>query len=105
MGKSKTPQQITGEIDTLQEMKPFVRQYTIFGGNNWAKIDAQIKALDERMDEDDTWEAWPQEEEDEEEKENEIRSEAQYAVRWMEGDESGRLKGVLCHLLLYLLRK
>ena len=34
-------------------MKPFIRRYSYFGDDNYAKLDAAIRALEEGMDEND----------------------------------------------------
>ena len=84
MGKPtpKTVAEVKAEIKRLQEMKPFVRKTTHFGDDNHERIDAQIRVLEEAMDEDDIWNEWPEEEEHQD-----IRSQAEYALRWSEGEE------------------
>jgi len=90
--KPKNEKEIKQEIAKLKSLKHSVRRYSVFGGDNWAKIEAQIKALDDDMTEDDTYDEWPEEEADEEDPETrevtmDIRSDAQYAIRWADGEE------------------
>lgn len=82
MGKPKTDKEVKAEIAALKEMKPFVRQFTAFGDNNHDKMDCEIQALEEDMDEDQTYDEWPEDEAD-----MEKRSAAQYAIAWRNGDE------------------
>lgn len=79
--KPKLSAEIQQEIEKLEEMKPFVRQFSHFGGDNHAKIDAELTALRDMHDEEDADELWPDEED------CEVRSAAQYAIRWMDGEE------------------
>jgi hypothetical protein len=82
MGKPKTDQQVKDEIKKLREMKPFVRQFNSFGDSNHELIDCEIQALESDMDEDETYEEWPEGEAD-----MEKRSSAQRAIEWRNGDE------------------
>lgn len=82
MGKPKTEKEVKAEVAKLKEMKPFVRQFTAFGDSNHDKMDCEIQALEEDMDEDQTYDEWPEDEAD-----MEKRSAAQYAINWREGDE------------------
>lgn len=79
--KPKLSAEIQQEIEKLAEMKPFVRQFTAFGDDNHEKIDAALKALHDMHDEEDADDEWPDEED------CEVRSAAQYAIRWMDGEE------------------
>jgi hypothetical protein len=48
----KTEEQVKAQAALLSEMKPRIRRYSFFGDDNWAKIDVQIKVLEEDMSED-----------------------------------------------------
>ncbi len=45
MGKLKTQKEVDAEVEKLREMKPFVRQFTSFGDDNHARIEAEIQAI------------------------------------------------------------
>lgn len=45
----KTDEQIAAEIAKLEEMKPRVRRYSLFGDSHHAAIDAQVRVLRERL--------------------------------------------------------
>jgi len=79
----KTDKQVKAEIEKLREMKPFVRQFTAFGDNNHDRIDCEIKALEDDMDDDATYDEWPDDEAD-----ADSRSSAQFAIAWRDGDEA-----------------
>lgn len=82
----RTNEEINTEIAALKEMKPRVRRATAFGDDNHAAIDAQIRALSERMDEDEIYEEWPVEE-DEECRDRDL---ARDAIAWMNGESDER---------------
>ena len=48
----KTEEQVKAQAALLSEMKPRIRRYSFFGDDNWAKIDVQIKVIEEDMSED-----------------------------------------------------
>jgi hypothetical protein len=51
MAKTKpTPEDIKTEIARLQEMKPRVRQFSLFGDDNHEAIDLQVTTLQEILD-------------------------------------------------------
>lgn len=79
--KERTQEEIEQQIDRLKEIRPKVRPYTAFGDDNLAKLDAQVKVLEEDMDSDDIWDEWPQEESD-----MEIRMAAEKACNWLVGE-------------------
>jgi hypothetical protein len=85
MGDMKTAEEIQAEIDRLKEMKPTVRRFDTFGGDNHAKIDAELDVLEERMDEDEIYDRWS--DEDDPEINYDLISSARYAMAWMMGDE------------------
>jgi hypothetical protein len=78
----KTSEEVKAEVAKLREMKPNIRHRTSFGDDNWAAIDAQIKVLEEGMDEDEIWDEWPEDEEDMHE-----RDSAREALAWNNGDK------------------
>ena len=80
MGTPKTEQEVKVEIAALREMKPFVRHFSAFGDDNHAKIDAQNKALEEKMDEDDVYNEWP------DSGDYELLNNAQDAINWRDGE-------------------
>jgi hypothetical protein len=82
VGKPRTAKQIRAEIETLQEMKPKVRRYSGFGEDNHAILDAQVRVLEEKMTDDQIWDAWPSEEHD-----VEMGLSARDAMRWASGKE------------------
>ena len=92
----RTKSEIEAEIECLKTMKPTVRHFTFFHDDNWSVIDAQIKALAERMDDDDVWSEW---EDSDEEYLNQSRERdgAGEAVAWMNGysDSEAPSKGWL----------
>lgn len=51
-----TPDQIENELNKLREYQPKVKQFTAFGDNNREAVLAQIRVLEERMDEDGVYE-------------------------------------------------
>lgn len=77
----KTKTEIKAEADLLAKMKPNVRRTSIFGDDHHDSIDAQIRVLDEHLDEDEVRELA----EDEGWEENVIDCAVQ-AVEWMEGN-------------------
>jgi len=79
----RTNDEINAEIAALTAMKPKVRRHAHFGDDNHAAIEAQIRALTERFDDDDIWDEWPEEEDEEECRERDC---ARDAVNWMTGD-------------------
>jgi len=78
----KSQKQIDEQIKALKAVRPRVRPHSTFGDYNLAKLDAQVKVLEEDLDSDDVWDEWPEEESD-----MEIRTAADDAVDWRD-DES-----------------
>lgn len=83
MPTPKTDKEIEDEIATLIKIKPTVRHYSGFGDDHHASIDSQIKALTERMDEDDVCNEWPEEQGED----ARLRDSAMEVVNWMNGYE------------------
>ncbi len=77
----KTQGEIKKALDELREIRPNVRPTTGFGESNLDALDAQIKVLEEAMDEDEIWREWPEEIEDER-----VRLCALDAWRWVKGE-------------------
>jgi hypothetical protein len=75
-----TAAEIKTEIDTLKKMKPKVRQFSMFGDDHHAAIDAQIMVLQGDMDEDTICDRW-----DGEELSN-LRDSALEARQWLDGE-------------------
>lgn len=78
----KTQEQIDEQIRLLKEARPKVVPYSMFGNDNLAMLDAQVRVLEKDMDEDDIWDRWDRDEED-----MDIRSNAEEALNWR--DETG----------------
>jgi hypothetical protein len=47
-----TPKQVQAEIEKLEEIKPRVRRYSMFGDDHHASIEAQIDVLRKNLDND-----------------------------------------------------
>ena len=77
----KSLAEINAEIKKLRKVKPLVRQFNIFGGDNHAGIDAQILVLENGLTVDDCDERWP------EGFGSEPYDSARYAADWLEGGE------------------
>ena len=82
-----TEAEVQAEIDLLREMTPKIRQRDAFGGDNRAKIEAQILALEERMDEDEAYAEF--EDPDDLDGTYNIAACAVDAVEWLEGRGRG----------------
>ena len=81
--KNKTQEEINIEVKKLEEMKPNVRHFTIFGDDNHEAIDAQLDALKNDIEEDTTYD-W----QDDEEFSEHACEAARQAVQWRDGEES-----------------
>lgn len=82
--KEPTGAEIEAEIKLLKELRPKVNQFNGFEDDNHAAIDAQIKVLEERMDEDDA-----EEEYGDGNAADNVRSAAMDACMWMIGEYEG----------------
>ncbi|KKM20487.1 hypothetical protein LCGC14_1645020, partial [marine sediment metagenome] len=51
----KTQEQIDEQIRLLEEARPGVRPFSVFGDDNLAQVDAMITVLEEGLDEGDVW--------------------------------------------------
>lgn len=56
--KKPTPEQIATEVARLKAVQPRVPEYSLFGDDNRAAIDAQIKVLEDGMSLDGIYEAF-----------------------------------------------
>jgi len=81
MKKEKTQEQIDEQIAKLKEARPKITPTSMFGTDNLAMLDAQVRVLGKDMDEDDIWDHWDRDEED-----MDVRSNAEEALRWREGE-------------------
>lgn len=83
----KTNEQINDEINALKTLKPTVRQFTAFGDDNHAAIDAQLDVLEGRLDHDDVYDIYgqPDDEDGEDFLERYVLDAAIEAVDWMTG--------------------
>ena len=48
----RTREERDNEVLALKAIKPKVRRYSMFRDDNWAAIDAQVRTVDEGLDED-----------------------------------------------------
>ena len=87
--KIPTQKQIDAEIKRLTELKALVPPQSIFGGDNIAKLNAQIEVLENHLDEDQVY-SRTQYEDDESTHDNEWSQDesscAIEAVQWLAGD-------------------
>ena len=74
-----TEQQMDQEIAKLKQMKPDVRRFDAFGGDNWKKIEAQIEVLQHELDEEEIYHhrGW----------DDDVQSSAMDARQWLDGNE------------------
>lgn len=89
--KAPTPREITAEISRLEEIRPVVRPYSMFGDDHKEAIDAQIEVLKDDISEDDIYERSHNGDEDDETNEDKwpenVKDSALEARRWLDGDE------------------
>jgi hypothetical protein len=83
MNKTPTPHQIKKEIAGLKAIKPKIRQFSFFGDDNHASIDAQINVLEDNMDDDQIDDLY-----DPEENYN-LNESARHAREWLDGKFEG----------------
>ena len=77
----KTQKEIDEQIKRLKDVRPKVVPFSAFGTDNLECLDAMVRVLEQNMDEDAIWDRWDREEED-----MDIRSNADEALRWLEGE-------------------
>lgn len=93
MKTKPTPQQIAAEIKWLEDNKTKIPHRTIFGGNNWDDIDAQIEVLKNDLSEDAIAKRSHFEDDDDGRAEDDslwgtsAGESATYARQWMDGEE------------------
>lgn len=75
----KTPTEIAQEIHDLQTLRPRVRRYSMFGDDNWARIDAQVRTLQHGWTEDDLYDTWGMESEG-------LLNAGLDAIQWRQGE-------------------
>lgn len=86
----RTPEQINNEINALRTLKPTVPQFTAFGDDNHAAIDAQLDVLEGQLSEDDVYDIYgqPEDEDGEDFLEQNVLDAALDAVRWVSGQDN-----------------
>lgn len=77
-------EQIQKEIKRLEEIKPRVRHFSMFGDDNHARIQAQIDTLKEGLTEDQIYDRW----DGEDEQSPDLVSEALSARAWADTGET-----------------
>ena len=77
-------EEIDIEIEKLEELLPDVRQYSIFGDNHHAAVEAQIKVLSEDMTEGEIYDEW--EDPDNPDVNRNTLDSALQARRWLDGE-------------------
>ena len=77
----KTKDEIKSEIAKLREIKPKVIRKSRFGDDNWKALEAQIRVLEEGLNEEQIWSVWPDDKED-----GYARDSALEAMEWMNGE-------------------
>lgn len=88
MPTPKTDKEIGEQIQELARIKPTVLRFSKFGNDHHKAIDAQIKALSERMTEENVCDKWPNAEHEDDGQDENQRTAALEAVNWMNGYES-----------------
>lgn len=81
----KTQEEKDAMITKLGEVKNTLPEFSMFGTENWAVADGQIRVIEEDLDEDGVVEEFG-EEFDEDGEQNETVREILIAVSWLEGD-------------------
>lgn len=83
MRKDRTTEEIARQIQGLKKDRERLPEFSMFGGNNWEKIDAQLDVLEDKKDPDDFY---VDENTDEyEDGDNEVYFSAQEAKDWLDG--------------------
>ena len=75
----KTQQEIDKQVVDLKEIRSKIKTHNYFGDSKLDELDAQVKALEDSMDNDDIFDEWPEEESD-----IYIRTAAEEALNWLE---------------------
>lgn len=89
MTMKPTTKQIDAEVEKLKEMRSKIPPRNFFGENNLLKIDAEIEALEKRMDEQQVYDRFGADETADEFQESDLEPQhsAIYAIQWMNGEE------------------
>lgn len=82
--KVPTEKQIESEIKKLETLKPLMPHFSVFGDDNYEKIDAQITVLEEGLTEDDVYDRF--EDQDNPDKTYDLVSNARDAALWLIGE-------------------
>jgi hypothetical protein len=77
-----TKDRIAKQVNALKEIKPKVRHFSIFGDDNQAAVEAQIKVLEGKLDPDDA--------------EGVAQSAADEAAEWLKTGETADGQSDLC---------
>lgn len=98
-GGKPTDAEVEAEIAALKAIRPLIVPHSMFGDDNLAMLDAQITALEERMDESDVSNQWGLLDEDDEDdglsnadlneqdgRSDNKESSAMEAAQWLNGD-------------------
>lgn len=85
----RTQQEIERQIEGLKKMKATLPKKSMFGDDNWAKIDAQISILDGSKRPDHYYN--DESSEDYQDGDNEIYFEADAAEQWLNGSTNDDL--------------
>ena len=89
MSARKTQEEINLQIEGLKNSKKTLPQFSMFGDDNWAKIDAQLDVLEGKKDPDDFY--VDETAEEFEEGDNDVYTAAEDAEMWMDGNYDGDL--------------
>ena len=76
-----TKEEVLRQIDLLREGLPTVKHYSMFGDDHHKAINAQIKVLEQNMDEDGIYQRWGDDERD-----AYLLDNALEAMHWRDGD-------------------
>lgn len=89
MSARKTQEEINLQIEGLKKSKLELPRFSMFGDDNWAKIDAQLDVLEGKQDPDDFY--VDESSEEYSDGDNDIYNAAQEAEEWMDGNVEGDL--------------
>lgn len=84
---AQTQKRIDGEIEWLKANKQKIRRFTMFGDDNHASVDAQIRALEGKFTEEQIYDEWPAEDAGGDPANDGIRDSALSAINWRDGHE------------------
>jgi len=78
---TKTSKQIKALVKKLKALRPKIRPYSMFGGDNIAQLDAMVDVLENELDNDEIFDKY-----DRDEFAEETLEAALEAKQWMDGD-------------------